>query len=469
MLYHKLNILAYLTKGFIPTINKTAKSSDKNDFLSLTTSISIIDRIAAKKELEHIYKQLKPQEIKQHLEDLIYKNQSVYTAQEVLIDIYQNNTTRVFTTPLEELLPIEQQASFSQLLKQQNIQTNALCTHTLENHYSLFSLLAYFEKWSNTLKNSNLSAIDLLRAYELLKYNFELGYLSQKATLQYLDVLQSVIQQRYISLQQFLSALLLAKQFDKYPINYLESAIVPLEEFFLNKALDLTLDHLEIINMDPIWGKEYLFSLANSIEEQLKKTYNNTDKNLLEDFDTSKLKDQGLSLHLLKQSHQLYQQIFLPIVKKYDLQDYFSMDYSQRSYSTAEDEKEYPGVFFSKVADFVKKHKIDLKPSELVLLYHKNLLLTDTHIYWVEKSFFTSKIKTIKGEDIKVQTKVDFTCNYVKIVLQGITLNEVELQKERVNYTKDLTDLEKSQIKELFKVDFSAIKKVFKDFFESCS
>ncbi|MHC5310423.1 hypothetical protein ACYSNM_10250 [Myroides sp. LJL116] len=469
MLYHKLNLLAYLTQGYTPFFSDTTKSNEKKNLLSLSPNISIIDKIAAQKELEAIYKELGDTDIKQCFEALIDKDQSVYITQEVLIDIYQNNTSEVFNIPLEELLPIVKEDSLSKLLQEQSIQTNTLCPQTLENHYPLFSLLAYFEKWSNTLKNSNLSAIDLLKAYGLLKYNFELGHLSKKTTLQYLDVLQSIIQQRYISLEQFISALLLAKQFDKHPINYLESAIVPLEESFLNKALDLTLDPLEIINMDPIWAEEDLFSLANSIEEQLKKTYNNTDHYALEAFDTSKLKDQGLSLHLLKQSQQLYQQIFLPIVKKYGVQDYFSMDYSQRSYSTAMDEKEYPGVFFNKVADFVKKHKIDLKSNELVLFYHKNLLLTDSHIYWVEKSFFTSKIKTLKGEEIKVQTKVDFTCNYVKIVLQGVTLNEVELQKERVNYTKDLTDLEKSQIKELFKVDFSAIKKVFKDFFESCS
>lgn len=469
MLYHKLNLLAYLSQGYTPFFSNTTKSNEKKNLLSLTTHISVIDKIAAQKELEAIYKGLRSTEIKQCLKNLMYKNQNVYATQEVLIDIYQSNTLSVFNTPLQELLPIELEDPLSKLLEQQSIHTTTLCVQTLEKHYSLFSLLAYFEKWSNTLKNSNLSAIDLLKAYELLKYNFELGHLSKKTTLQYLDVLQSVIQQRYISLKQFLSALLLAKQFEKHPINYLGSAIIPLEESFLNKALDLALDPLEIINMDPIWGKEDLFSLANSIKEQLKKTYNNTDKNALESFDTSKLEDQGLSLPLLKQSQQLYQQIFLPLIVKYGLQDYFSMDYSQRSYSTAEDEKEYQGVFFSKVADFVKKHKIDLRPSELVLFYHKNLLITDSHIYWVEKSFFTSRIKTIKGEEIKVQTKVDFTCNYVKIVLQGVTLNEVELQKERVNYTKDLTELEKSQIKELFKVDFSAIKKVFKDFFDSCS
>lgn len=469
MLYHKLNLLAYLTQGYSPNLSYTDEFTNKKDLLSITTNISIIDKIAAQKELEAIYKELEDTDIKQCFEALIDKDQSVYITQEVLIDIYKNNTTEVFNTPLEELLPIVKEDPLSKLLQEQSIQTNALCKETLENHYAFFTLLAYFEKWSDAIKNCNLSAIDLFKAYCLLKYNFELGHLSKKITLQYFDYLQGVIQKRYTSLEEFLSALLLGKQFQYYPVNYLSTAIIILDEPFLDKTLDVALDALDIINTDPIWGQEDLYLLANSIEEHLKKLPKNTEENTLEYIDLSKLHSQGLPLCLLKQSQQLYQQVFLPIVIKYGLQDYFCMDYSQRSYSTALDEKEYPGVFYSKVADFVKKHQIDLQPNELVLIYHKNMLITDMHIYLLEKSFFRSKVKTVKGKEVKIQTKVDFTSNYVKIVLQGITLNEVELQKDRVNYTRDLTDLEKGQIKELFKVDFNGIKKVFQDYFDYCS
>ena len=431
------------------------------------TKLCLAQRYLYEKDLKQNFHIQQKKDVVMWVDSLLKKDNPKTIINQILIQVYFHFKDHALDTPWSELI----QDSFTQELIQKHtkktLSKNLNYLQELDNKQVLefFSLLQYTHFISVDILGSSLRALDFINCFKLIHYSFLLGYLDSDLAHKLWKNTTQATEDYFDSFASFFSSLICANQQKIYSKNYGDIILEDINNPLIKRVINLILDPNTIIKSLGPWPVDNLFQYLNRIELlEYQNLYSKDDLDYIIDFKA--YNSYGYNKTEFHNSYLLYNFVFLPLAKKYHVTHYFNNSVTNGEFYKADNYSEQAGEFVNKTKRFLKKHSIKLKEQETVLFYFKTALITDRNIYLLHKGLFSSKIESIKWKEFELKTKVDFSCNFLQLKLQNITLAEIELDPSRVNYTQSLTDLEKNQVQELFKKDFTGIKNTFTEFKE---
>ncbi|MHC5202805.1 hypothetical protein ACYSNV_11515 [Myroides sp. LJL119] len=407
-------------------------------------------------------------------------NKSKNLTNHLLIKIYLQVGSKIIDTPLQdiytnpniEILIKDLTTTFYTNSKQHENElteklTNQIWPSLKQNQVrNFFSLLQYMQNILPYMADVKQNALDLLNALRVIHYSFYLEYLNENQACKLWQQTTEIIFDEFKSYPSFFASLITYNQQDIYSNNYNDILLDQTHNPLIQRVINLILAPNRILKSQSNWPVDDLFELLEPLEYLQKQDHcNSNGTNNFFSYPQASQK-QHLTIQQYNNSILAYQKIFLPISCKYGVESYFAESLQNGEFYKAGNLEIEQEDFLNRVRNFTKRHKIKLSPNQSVLFAFNSALFTDTCVYLSSKKLFFSKVKKIKWKDIKIQTSVDFTCNYLVLKVNKVKITEILLDPSRVNYTKSLTDLEKHQVKELFKKDFIGIKKTFKEFKE---
>lgn len=331
-----------------------------------------------------------------------------------------------------------------------------------------FAFIKNFETIAKRCMHVGFQGFDDCRSVSILTSAHNVGYIDTKQTLELLNQLGEDIQPKYQNWETYLSSCILGKMYMMHGTDYSSNSYIITEQSFIEQTYGMLISPNDLFELDPIWNTEHTYDLIEDLKTLFKhlpipvendEVINDENKQLVEFLKRNKT---TLSQH--NKSCSVFEQMFLPIAKKYQVESYFYQQYTELNFARAEDDSTYLGYFWPRVNKFIDKYKLQLNKEEIPIFASKKFLFTTKKIYYLKGGMFSKKLKIKNWEDLIVTTDLDFTTSYLQLYIDNVNFAEIDLDSKRANTTKSLTSLSKEEVNHLYEQDFIGLIRTFKDF-----